>query len=191
MAKQTFLTSCPADCDTDNLLPAIPEVQDCTSYDKPYSELLALYIRPTGATNPLASWATTPTAVAGAIDNTDTTNAKCKMIYGRGQLTTTTQIEDYPGRKRKVVERGYRLEFNVDDTINHYDFLRKLQCGSTSFTFWTGDNNDKIFGSAEGVPPELVDINLDRALGRDSRWSGKIILEWTADGDMQMRTNPL
>lgn len=191
MSKLILLTSCPADCDTDNILPAIPASQDCTSFDVPYSEVSDLYIMPTGATNPLTNWSTTPTATANAIDNTEELNAKSKWLVVRGSVTVTPEVVEYAKRKRKIASREYRAELLIDDVVNHYEFLRKLQCGGTGFTFWYGDLNDKIFGSAPGLAPESVDVVLDRGLGRDSRWNGKIVLTWTADGDPQMRNNPL
>ncbi len=191
MSKLTFLTGCPADCDSNNLLPAIPEAQDCTSYEVKLSQVSDLYIMPDGATNPLASWSTTPTAVAGAIDNTDTTNAKCKWLVGEGEIVVEEVTQDYPKQKSKITERIYTMNFRVWDMANHYDFLRQLQCGATSLSFWYGDLADYIFGKASGIQPELVNVQMPKGGGRDDKASGLIIMRWRADGDPERRTNPL
>ena len=191
MSKLIFLTGCPANCDDVNLLPAIPEEQDCTSYEILLSQISDLYIMPDGATNPLTSWATTPTATAGAIDNTITDNSKCKWIAGEGLITVTETVTEYPHRKRKITERAFRLEFIVKDMANHYEFLRQLQCGSTSYSAWYGDLADYIYGKASGIQPELVNVLMLTLGGRDDKQQATIIWEWTADGNPERRVNPL
>lgn len=191
MSKLTFLASCPADCDTDNLLPAIPEAQDCTSYTPAYSQVSDLYIMPDGATNPLTSWSTTPTATAGAIDNTVTDNSKCKWIVGEGAVTVAETETNFPKRKSKVTERVYTLTFKVYDIANHYEFARKLQCGSTSLSFWYGDLSDYIYGKASGIQPELVSATMPKTDGRDDKQVITLTFRWTADGDPERRVNPL
>lgn len=188
-----MLTGCPADCDDVLTFPAIPEEQDCTSYDLLLSQVSDLYIKPNGATNPLGSWSTTPTAVSGAIDNTDTTNAKCKWLVGEGSIGEPTEvIGEYPKRKKKVTERVYQLVFNVKNLVDaQYNFLRAMQCGATDFTFWYGDLADKIFGLSGGIAPEFVTVRFPKGGGKDDKSQATLILEWTADGDPERRTNPL
>lgn len=191
MSKLIFLTGCPADCDDVNLLPAIPEEQDCTSYERPLAQLCDLYIMPEGATNPLASWSTTPTAVVGAIDNTDTTNAKCKWLVGKGRVTSTEVIDTYPKGKKKLSELKFRFEFDVFDIENHYDFLQKLQCGSTDYNLWYGDLANYIYGLTGGIPPEVFYAKETSAFGDEDKQQWTIIAEWTGNANPQRRVNPL
>ena len=186
-----MLTGCAADCDDEILLTEIPENQDCTSYSKKLAQISDLYIMPTGATNPLSSWSTTPTAVSGAIDNTDETNAKCKWLVGKGRVTATEVVELYPKGKKKVTEQKYRLEFDVFDIANHYDFLRLLQCGGTGLTFWYGDLADYIYGLSGGIAPESFGAKNSSAYGDEDKQQWTIFAEWTADGDPERRVNPL
>jgi len=184
---------CPVDCDTDLLLVAIPEEQDCTSYDQQYSQVSDLVIQPTGATTPFASWSTTPTLVSGAIDNTVTDNSKCKWLVGEGGIATPTkEVSDYPKRKQKTTNRRYRLEHTIRNlTDAQYDFCRQLQCGWTGFTFWHADLGDYIYGSATGIVPALVDCDFPKGAGRDDKSFATIIIEWDADGDPERRVSPL
>jgi hypothetical protein len=191
MSKLTMLTGCAADCDSEILLTAIPATQDCTSYSKKLAQISDLYIMPTGATNPLTSWATTPTATAGAIDNTEELNAKCKWLVGKGRVTSTETIELYPKGKKKVTETKYLLEFDVFDIENHYNFLRLLQCGGTGLTFWYGDLADYIYGLTGGIPPERFSAKNASSFGDEDKQMWTISAEWTADGDPERRVNPL
>lgn len=191
MSKISMLTGCAADCDDVILLTAIPEIQDCTSYVRDLSQIGDLYIMPTGATNPLTSWATTPTATAGAIDNTEALNAKTKWLVGKGRVVSTPKVESYPKGKSRVTEIKYRLEFDVFDITNHYDFLRLLQCGGTGLTFWYGDNADFIYGLTGGIPPEQFGATNTAAYGDEDKAQWTIFAEWTADGDPERRVNPL
>lgn len=191
MSKLTMLTGCAADCDDEILLTAIPENQDCTSYSKKLAQVSDLYIMPDGATNPLTSWATTPTAVSGAIDNTDETNAKCKWLVGKGSISVTEVVELYPKGKKRVTEYKYRLEFVVYDIANHYNFLRLLQCGGTALAFWYCDLADYIYGLSGGIIPESFGAKNSSAYGDEDKQQWTIFAEWTADGDPERRVNPL
>lgn len=190
MSKQLF-TTCPADCDEFVQLPAIPENQDCTAYDTKKAQICDLYLMPDGATNPLASWSTTPTAVAGAIDNTVTDNTKCKWLVGKGVVTSEEVRVAYPKGKSKISEIKYTLSFDVFDIANHYTFLTSLQCGDTSINFWYGDLADYIYGLSGGiVPEELFAKNTSGGGDEDtSKWT--ITVKWTGNADPQRRTNPL
>ncbi len=188
----TFL-SCPATCDDELLLGAIPENQDCTSYDQEYSQISDLVIQPTGATTPFGNWATTPTLVSGAIDNTDELNAKCKWIVGEGGIAAPTkETTDYPKRKQKTTNRRFRLEYNIKNLSDaQYEFCRQLQCGNTGFTFWYADLGDYIYGDATGISPDYVDCDMPSGGGRDDKAFATIIIEWDADGNPERRVSPL
>ena len=83
-------TTCPADCATDNLLPAVLVIQDCASYEQVKSQVHTLYImRQVGGTpsaDPFTNFATTPTATAGAVVNTNADNTKAKGLVGASGL---------------------------------------------------------------------------------------------------------
>ena len=188
-----FLTGCPADCDDVVLLPAIPEEQGCTSYDQELSQVCDLYIIPDGAADIFADWATTPTYVADSIDNTDTTNAKAKHIVGIGGVPEPTVQElEYPKLKTKVDEGLYLLEYRVlQMSGGQYDFLRKLQCGSTAFTFYYGDLADFVYGKAGGIVPASVRVVFPKGAANTDRNQAIVRITWRADGDPDRRTNPV
>lgn len=189
----TFLSGCGADCDDVVLLPAIPEEQDCTVYGQLKGEISDLYIIPTGAPAIMASWSTTPTAVANAVDNTVTDNSKSKWLVGIGDRPAPEKTRvQYPKEKSKITERLYTLNFVVKQLdAATYDFLRQLQCGSTGFTFYYADLNDYIYGDSDGITPDSVDVDFVHASGTGNYITATIILTWKADGDPQRRVNPL
>lgn len=193
MPLNNILTGCPADCDDDNLLPAIDVNQDCTSYPQTLSQVSDLYIIPTAADDIMASWSTTPTAVTDAIDNTIEDNTKAKWLVGIGGIAapdkTTT---DYPKLKRKNDERLYTLTFRVLNLSDaQYNFLRQLQCGWTGFTFYYGDLADYVYGIAGGLVPEFIDVDFPKGEGNSDKNVGILTLQWRADGDPERRVNPL
>ena len=188
-----FLTGCPADCDSDLLLTAIPVEQDCPNYERTLSQISDLVIQPDGATTPFSSWSTTPANVSGAIDNTDETNAKCKWVVGKGGIAAPDKTNTpYPKLKTKTTKRRYRLEFQVFQlTADQYDFCRLLQCGWTSFTFWYADLGAWIYGSATGIAPVFCDCDFSKGNGDSDVNTATIIIEWEADGDPERRVSPL
>lgn len=194
MPLNSILTGCPADCDEDNLLPAIPESQDCTSYPQTLSQISDLYIMPnTSGVDVFTDWATTPTATASAIDNTVTDNSKAKWLVGIGELPapekTTTE---YPKLKRKNDERLYSISFRVLNLVDaQYDFLRQIQCGWTDFTFYYADLAGFAYGIAGGLVPEFVDVDFPKGGGNTDKNVGVITLQFRADGDPERRANPL
>lgn len=194
MPINNILTGCPADCDEDNLLPAIPETQDCTSYAQTLSQISDLYIIPdTAGIDVFTNWATTPTATVGAIDNTVTDNSKAKWLVGIGGLPapekTTT---DYPKLKRKNDERLYTISFRILNLVDaQYDFLRQIQCGWTGFTFYYADLAGYAYGIAGGLVPEFVDVDFPKGEGNTDKNVAVITLQFRADGDPERRANPL
>lgn len=185
----TFL-SCPADCDTELLLPAISAEQDCTNYDQPKSQVSDLFIRPTGAPDIFGSWSTTPTYVADSVDNTVTDNSASKWIVGIGNVAVPEkEVAQYPKGKTKTRLRLYTLRIR---TLNPamYDFCRKLQCGATDFTFYYADRADYVFGKTGGISPKSVDVDMPKEGDETSTFFAEIIITWEADGDPERRVNP-
>lgn len=194
MAYQNLtLTTCPDACDDDFTLPAIAADQSCTSYQQGRSQINRLYIIPAGASDILADWATTPTYVANSIDNTTTDGSKAHYLVGIGELPAPEKtVLDYPDLKRKAESRLYAISFRVLNlNAAEYDHLRKLQCGSTDFTFYYGDLADYIYGISGGLEPEMVDVDFPKGGGNDDRNQAVITLSFRANADPERRTNPL
>lgn len=185
MSLNTFLT-CPADCDTALALGALPVNQDCTTYTQEYSQIRNLIIKPAAASSPL-SWtgAPTVTAVAGEIDNSDSTGAKSKILIGEGEITAPEKIVDeYPNRKERVSFRTYTLTHTIkqlDDST--YEFLRQLQCGDTDFTFYYDTVGGRLFGGAGGITPKMIDVDFIYSGGREDKESAQIIVTFESDGE--------
>jgi hypothetical protein len=183
------LINCPA-CDDVFALPAIDVDQDCTSFDMFEGEVQYLYIRPTGAPDIFASWATTPTYVADSVDNSVADNTKTKWLSGIGSIPAPEkEVTAYPGLKTRVSKRTSTLTFRVlNMTDAQREFLRTLQCGNTDFTFYVGTVSDHVFGKAGGMVPKSSDANLPLESG--AKQYGEIIITFEANADMQRRVNP-
>jgi len=194
MPINDFLT-CPTDCTTAVTLPAISAVQDCSSYDQDFSQVWGFIYRPmdNSAPDPYTDWATTPTATVGAIDNTEALNAKCKQLVGIGGVDVPElTVNTYPKKTERVVNREYTLRFRVLqlDAAN-YEFLRKLQCGSTDFTFYYENMGDWVFGKVGGIEPKSIDVEFPLGSGDDDKQYAEIIVKWDADADPERRVDPL
>lgn len=181
----TFLT-CPADCDTALVLGAIDVQQDCTTYVQKYSQVCDVLLTPTGAPQPL-DWtgAPTVTAVAGAVDNADTVGGKSKWIVGEGGIAVPEKVTDeYPKRKSKTNFRVYTLIHTIKNMSDEmYDFLLQLQCGSTAFSFAYATVGAKVFGGANGISVNSIDVDFPKGEGRDDKELAILTITWEADGD--------
>jgi len=193
-------TTCPADCDDDNLLPAIPAIQDCADYEQVRSQIHTLYIRPqaggVSSADPFTNFATTPTATASAIDNTSVNNTKAKFLVGEGGITEPGEVVlQYPMLQDKVTERDYQLVFNVKNLVQaQYDFLLQVQCGNIDLSFYYASGmgtTQWVYGKQGGIVPTKVSVTFPKGGGRDDRDIAIIKLDWKATGDPDRRVNPI
>jgi hypothetical protein len=191
MAFNSLIT-CPADCDDDLLLPAIPENQDCTSYDQTLSQLSDLFIIPDGAADIWATWSTTPTYVADSVDNTVADNSAAHWLVGRGELPAPEKTTvEYPKLKSKTTKRIYTITYTVLNlSATQYEWLRKMQCGWTGFTFYYADLGDWVYGKAGGLSPSFVDVDFPKGGGNGDVNQAIITLRFEANGDPDRRVNP-
>jgi len=193
----TSFTTCPDDCTDENLLPAILAEQDCPNYAQDLSQIHTLIIRPDGATDPFADFATTPTAVSGGIDNTEALNAKSKLLVGEGGIAVPEKVVlEYPKLQEKVVERDYPLTFNIKNLSQaQYAFLQKLQCGTVSgwsFYYASGmGTNQWLYGIQGGIPMYYIDVDFPKGGGKTDRDVAVITIRFKATGDPLRRVNPL
>jgi len=192
-------TTCPSDCDDDNLLPAIPEIQDCANYEQVRSQVHSLWIMPqvggTPSADPFTNFATTPTVTAGAVDNTETDNTKAKYLVGEGGIAEPAEtVLDYPLLTEKVVDRQYELAFTVKNLVAaQYEFLQQLQCGNIDLTFYYGSgmgSTQWAYGKQGGIAPKKVTVTFPKGAGKDDRDLAIIKLTWLATGDPDRRANP-
>ena len=175
--------SCPTDCGTVIQLPAIPNNQDCTAYNLDYSQVCGVLILPTGVALP-GDWQS-PDDWNDLVDNTDTSNTAGKYLIGEGQVPEPELDEvEYPKRIKRVVNRLYRLEFEVDNLNDAtYAFLQKFQCGYTEFKFWIETVSGHLFGGSSGITPSFSDASFPLNGGRDDTMFGSLTIEFNADGD--------
>ena len=185
-AINVSLITCPDDCTDVNLLPAIPEDQVCTSYEQTLSQVSDLFIIPYVAADIFSDFGTDDAAnVTDTIYNADTTNAYAKWLVGIGGVAEPeATIDEYPKLQRKISERLYTLTFRVLNLVQaQYDFLRMLQCGDTSITFYYRDLGGYTYGVRGGLMPESVDVDFPMGEGNDDKSVGIITLKWYAAGD--------
>jgi hypothetical protein len=192
MAITNFL-NCPEDCDTDVLLPAISQEQDCTSWIPKDSQVCDLFIRPTGAPDPF-DWTDPDVPIdAETIDNTEDANANPKRLVGEGGVSIPEkQIVDYPKKKSRITSRDYTLSMRFRNlTDEMYAFLRQFQCGWTNFTFYYATVGGRLFGKEDlGVPPLRVDVDFPLGEGRDDKEEAVLTITWNADADPDRWANP-
>lgn len=192
MALINFLT-CPEDCDTDILLPAISQDQDCSTWVPKDSQVCDLFIVPSGAPDPF-DWTTPATPADGAtINNAEALNAAPKRLVGEGGIAVPEKrIIDYPKKKSRIADRDYTLQMRFRNlTDEMYAFLRKFQCGWTNFTFYYGTVGGRLFGKqAAGIPVQRVDVDFPLGEGRDDKEEAIVTIIWNADGDPDRWPNP-
>lgn len=194
----TTLISCPDDCADVNLLPALSAAnQDCTGYTQTLSQVCDLYILPSDTGDIFDNWDTEPivNATSGAgvgVDNTNADNTKAKWLVGIGGVSESEEtITEYPKLQKKVTERLYTLTFRVFNLVAaQYNFLRKLQCGDTSFTFYYGDLGGWIYGIAGGLVPNSVDVDFPHGGGNTDKNVGILTITFRATTDPDRFVNP-
>lgn len=185
--------NCPADCDSEFLLPALPEDPDCELTER-FSEISDLFITPCGVDNPF-DWTQSPVAlVADAIDNTDTANLKTKQLVGIGTIGDHEATTRVTARfRRNIIKRRYTLEFtaSVADDLQ-YEFARYLQCNWREFVFQYATVGGDLFGDVNGIIPSFVDVFLPKASGEEAAQEARYVIEFdTTNGDPRRGVNPL
>jgi len=195
MADNISLISCPADCATDNVWPAIPAEQDCPAYTQSLSQVSDLIIIPDGAADVFDDWAgDNPTQVYtnDTIDNTTADNSTAHILTGIGGVAEPEElILPYPKLQEVVVERTYTLTHRIVNLSNTmYDFLLKMQCGDLNFTFYYCDLGGYVYGIDGGLVPYSVDVDMPHGSGGDDRAFADIIITWKAAGDPDRGTTP-
>lgn len=189
--------ACPDDCADVNTLPAIAADQDCTGYTQTLSQVCDLYILPSATADLFDNWDaepivnTTPASGVG-VDNTNTDNTKAKWLVGIGGVAEPEEtIDEYPKLQRKVTERLYTLTFRVFNLVAaQYNFLRQLQCGDTSFTFYYGDLGGWIYGVEGGLSPTSVDVDFPHGGGNTDKNVAILTITFRANGDPDRFVNP-
>ena len=196
MADNISLISCPADCATDNVWPAIPTEQDCPSYEQSLSQVSDLIIIPTDGTavDVFTDWAgeiPTPTYVNDSIDNTTADNSTAHILTGIGGVAEPEElILDYPKLQQQVVERTYTLTHRIFNLSNaQYDYLTKLQCGALNFTFYYCDLGGYVYGVDGGLVPYSVDVDFPHGGGNTDKNVGILTITFRANGDPDRRAN--
>jgi hypothetical protein len=161
----------------------------------PLSEISDVYVQPTGATAPF-DWTTptAPTAVSGAIDNTQIDNSKSKhykMIGNQGDPDETTYTG--PDGTETVIKRRYTMTGRtplIDQS--YYDFGKQLQCNTGDFVFWFGTRGGYLFGGPNGISPAKTNARFPKVEGEEG--AEELVTEImydTKNGDPPRTPNPL
>ena len=177
----SFLT-CP-DCEDVFALGPIPADQDCTLYDQRYSQVCGIILHPDSASLPAdwtdaASWAT-------VLDNGILTSGKGKYLVGEGEIRAPEgDLTEYPKRMQRITSRGYTVDITVKNLSDEqYAFLKQLQCGAIGFKFWIETVGGRLFGGANGIDPDLVDVAFLYAGGRNDKEEAVLTIIYESDGD--------
>lgn len=185
--------TCPADCDTELVYPAIAADQTCGIVPQ-LSQIIDLFITPDGATIPFTISGSTASATAGAIDNTVGDNTKTFRLYGKGSIQPPEKITyEAPEGAVMTVARDYTLEYEVVPTeAALYNWLRHAQCGNTNFTFGYANVADQLFYQTGGIKPKTVDVDFTYGAGATDFQTATLRITFrTLNGDPPRFTNPL
>lgn len=175
-----FLT-CPADCDTPIQLGAIPTNVRCTKFPIEYSQLRDFILKPSSVAAP----ADVSSAVdwAGVIDNAETLGAKAKHIPVIGGIAVPEKQEhEVSGRKTVTGSRLYTAEMTTKNVAAYYNIARQIQCGSTDFDVWFGNEN-YLYGGATGIKPRKIDADMPLGAGINDISQITFMVQYEADGD--------
>lgn len=189
--------SCPADCATPLLLPALPADPYCELAPK-YSQVAQLVVAPCQSEDPFIDDTGSAALHTTLIDNTNADNTAPRLLIGQGGVDEHEPvIYDGAFRTQKVSRRNYTMNFGVtiEDPLQ-YEFLRALQCG-LKFRFWYIDLGNWLFGPLEalgiggGLIPSLVNVQMPKGAGRDDLGSANIIITWEDNTDPARWVSPL
>jgi hypothetical protein len=185
--------SCPVDCATALVLPAIAAAQDCGIAPK-LAQINWLYLTPNGATVPFTISGTTATAVSGAINNTIGDNTKTIALYGKGGIAAHSPVTyEAPAGAVLTVYRDYTLTFKVIPTEDAvYKLLRFLQCGNLKYTVWYANLANQLFGDTGGIKVRQLNVQFPYGEGAGDFQEAEIIIEFrTSNGDPLRFASPL
>lgn len=175
-----FSVNCPSDCSA-HLLPAIVADQECTSYDLADSQVSGIYFVPPDRDKPV-DW-TQPGDWEAVLNNS--TPGESKYLVGIGGVAEAEKevVELFKG-KNKVARRTYEVTLTVQNLSDaQYEFLRALQCGDTSFTFWFENMGGHLFGGPSGIKPSYADCDLPLSSDRTAYEDATVILRFDARTD--------
>lgn len=173
--------SCPSDCSTSLMLPALPVDPYCNTRPTQSEVRLAL-ILPVGVTPPVdvtdvGQW-------EGVIANDNVDNTKGKYLVGIGSLeapekTVTRVAKGIDVTTQKVYTLSMQITSLPDAT---YDFLRAFQCNPRDFTFWFYDVHGYLYGGANGISPKLTDVDFVHNSGEESVLSANLNIQFRTPG---------
>jgi|JI8StandDraft_1071087.scaffolds.fasta_scaffold175855_2 hypothetical protein len=196
MADNISLISCPADCATDNVWPAIPVQQDCPSYEQTLSQIYEVVIVPDEAGD---IWGGTwdsgypdPTFELGSIDNTVADNTKAHIFVGIGGMDEPTEsILQYPGLQERVEEETYTVRFRILNMSNaNNDHLDKLECGALNYKVFFTDLGGFVYGFDGGITPKKVSVERPHGAGNDDRLFAELVIVFDATNMLDRANKP-
>lgn len=195
MALNTWTdVTCPSGCGASLNYGALPVDVSCV-LPPPLSEISDIFMQPTGATAPF-DWTTptAPTAVSGAIDNTNTDNTKSKHFKVIGNQGDPEETEyTGPDGVTVITKRTYTLNarFPISEQA-YYDYAKQLQCNQSNFVFWFATRGGFLFGGANGIDPTRVNARLPKVEGDEGvEEATSIFIYETTNGDPPRTPNPL
>ena len=195
MADNISLITCPADCATDNVWPAIPVEQDCPSYEQTLSQIYEVIIVPEEAGDIWDDWSgdyPDPVFVLGSIDNTVADNTKAKRLVGIGGMDEAEEtILQYPGLQEKVETETYTVRHRILNMSNaQNDLLDKLECGALNYKVFFTDLANYVYGFEGGIAPKKVTVERPHGAGNDDRLFAELVMVWDADNMLDRAHKP-
>lgn len=196
MADNISLITCPADCATDNVWPAIPVEQDCPSYEQTLSQIYEVVFVFDEADDIWGGTWTSgypdPTFELGSIDNTVADNTKAHILVGIGGMEEPTEsILEYPGLQERVEEEAYTIRFRVPNMSNaNNDFFDKLDCGALNYTIFFTDLANFVYGFEGGIVPKKVTVERPHGAGNDDRLFAELVIVFDATNMLDRANKP-
>lgn len=192
----TFGIVCPAECEDALTLPVLPATLCQLAPKKSEIDVLIFQGTDDGpvAMGTAGDW-------TGLILNTDATGAKMKYLIGVGSIaepeetvaTVARGKEIVTNKARTLVFTGYEL---TEDSI--YDFVRTLECGSSTNKFFFTDRGGFLYGKKqptttpdEGITPDSIKANIVWDAGNESILKYVITIKFSAQTSPDRVINPL
>jgi len=133
-----------------------------------------------------------PADWAAKISNTATALDSIRELTVLGDKPAPEVTERTISDNRKsIVSRAHTLNFTIDDiTLENYEWVRSVQCGSTFAVWYTSDGGNLLFGGQDGVQ---ATINTWLEIPRDNTELMVIngSLSWTDKNDPAAIANPI
>lgn len=191
MAVTYTCVACPADCENSDL-PSVSFAECVDSLESELSEIQEIFLSIEDGTTglPLAGPSDWTDLAAWQAVIADTGAAKVRRLIVIGDKPESESTTRTVSKGRKVPgKRTHTINADVDDVNNtNYDFMRRLQCGST-VNMWYATAS-KIYGGANGFTANVTKANPILERGAESYSLFRFQFQWDNACDPPRADNP-